>query len=135
MKTRFAFLCLVLAASAGLCLAKEKPVIEKGMSHEMIVQLLGQPDEVNPLKTETGKAETWIYRRKVGQTVHQTANTQAFIPAMTGFTAGGVTIGKALVPDYRLKHVEAFQVTALLMVDGKLQLARQWYARNEEFAN
>lgn len=135
MKTRLALLLLALAASAGLCSAKDKPVIEKGMNADMIVQLIGRPDEVSPLKADAGKAETWIYRRKVGQTVHQTANTQAFIPAMTGFTAGGMTLGKALVPDYRLKHVEAYQVTALLMVDGKLQLARQWFARDEQFAN
>ncbi len=135
MKTRLPLLIAVFALTAGLASAKEKPVLEKGMPAAMIIQLVGQPDEISPLKSGEGKAETWIYRRKVGQTVHQTANTETTIPALTGFTASGPTIGSAIVPDYRLKYVCAYQVTALLMVDGRLQLGRQWFARDEQFAN
>lgn len=135
MKTRLPLLLAVFALTAGFAAAKEKPVLEKGMPAAMIVQLVGQPDEITPLKSEEGQAETWIYRRKVGQTVHQTANTEASIPALTGFTASGPTIGRAIVPDYRLKYVCAYQVTALLMVDGRLQLGRQWFSRDEQFAN
>ncbi len=125
----------VLASAAAVQPAKAKPVLDKGMEAATIIQLVGQPNEITPIKSGDSKAETWLYRRKVGQTVFQTANTEALIPAMVGFDSGGMIIGRALVPDYRLKYAAAYQVTALLMVDGKLQLGRQWIQKTEEFAN
>jgi hypothetical protein len=114
---------------------RTKPVLEKGMPGTTIIQLVGKPDEINPIQSEGTHSETWIYRRKLDETVKQTANTQAYIPAMVGFDAGGVVIGRALVPEYRLKYIRHYQVTALLMVDGKLQLGRQWVAPDEQFAD
>ncbi len=135
MKTRLALLPALLVLLAGFASAKEKPVLEKGMPAAMIIQLVGKPHEISPIKSGETNAETWIYRRKIGQTVHQTANTQKTIPALTGFTANGPTIGQAIVPDYRLKYVCAYQITALLMVDGRLELGRQWVSRDEQFAD
>jgi hypothetical protein len=140
MKTPFLALIVFVATVAGVSAAsseatKAKPVLEKGMDAAIILQLFGKPDEVIPLKTGETTAETWIYRRKTGQTIKQTANTQAFIPAMVGFQASGPVIGKALVPEYRLKYIREYQVTALLIVDGKLQLGRQWIAQDEQFAD
>ena len=140
MKTPFLALLVFVATAVGVSAAatqpaKAKPVLDKGMEAATIIQLVGQPDEINPLKSHDLKAETWIYRRKVSQTIQQTANTQAYIPAMVGFDSGGVIIGKALVPEYRLKYIRAYQVTALLMVDGKLQVGRQWIDQDEQFAD
>ncbi len=129
------FVAPLLASAADDQPAKTKPVLDKGMAAAAIIQLVGQPNEITPIKSDSSKAETWVYRRKVGQTVFQTANTQAFIPAVVGFDSGGMIMGKALVPDYRLKYAAAYQVTALLIVDGKLQLGRQWIQQTEEFAN
>jgi len=140
MKTTLLALLVFVASAVGVCAAteqpaKSKPVLDKGMDAATILQLAGKPDEVRPIKSNETKAETWIYRRKLGQTVFQTANTQAYIPAMVGFNAGGPVIGQALVPDYRLKYARAYQMTALLMVDGKLHLAKQWVTQEEEFAD
>jgi hypothetical protein len=141
MKTRcLACFLLFAAAAVGVWAApvkavKAKPVLDKGMESALIAQLVGEPDEINPMKSDAGKAETWIYRRKVSQTIQQTANTQAYIPAMVGFDSGGMIIGQALVPQYRLKYIRAYQVTALLMVDGKLHLGRQWTEEDEQFAD
>jgi hypothetical protein len=44
-------------------------------------------------------------------------------------------LGQVVVPEYRLKYVVGYQVTALLMIDGRLQLGRQWYEREEKFAD
>src|SRR5262245_16013896 len=93
----FAFLATAVAAFATSP-AHAKPVLGKGMDAATIIHLVGQPDEISPLKSPEGKAETWIYRRKAAETIQQTANTQAFIPAMVGFQASGLVIGKALVP-------------------------------------
>jgi hypothetical protein len=140
MKMPFLALLVFVAMAAGAGAdstpaTKAKPVLDKGMDAATIIQLVGQPDEITPLKTADGKAETWIYRRKTGQTVVQTANTQTTIPAMVGFQASGVLIGRAIVPQYRLKYIRDYQITALLMVDGKLQLGRQWAAQDEQFAD
>lgn len=115
--------------------AHSKPVLEKGMTADAIVQAVGKPDRIQPLQTSDGKAEKWIYRRKTGQTVSQTANTQGFIPAMTGVDGGGVKVGTALVPTYRLKYISDYQVTALLMVNDQLQLGKQWTESDERFAD
>ena len=125
----------VLRSGETAASAKGKPVLEKGMEAAAIIKIAGQPDEVHPMKSEGVKAEKWIYRRKVDQTVFQTANTQAFIPALVGFDAGGMVIGRAVVPEYRLKYAELHQVTALLIVDGKLHLGRQWFEQTEQFAD
>jgi hypothetical protein len=138
MKLRPLSLLVVLAAAlvARAEPAATKPALEKGMTAEAILQLAGKPAEVVALKTADGKAEKWIYRRKVGQTVKQSADNQAFETRMIGFGGtGGVQIGPVAVPDYRIKYVVGYQVTALLMVDGKLQLGRQWYEREEKYAD
>jgi len=129
------FAAPVINAADTAASAKAKPVLEKGMEAAAIVRIAGQPDEVHPMKAEGVKAEKWIYRRKVDQTVFQTSNTQAFIPALVGFDGDGMVVGKAVVPEYRLKYAELHQVTALLIVDGKLHLGRQWFEQSEQFAN
>jgi len=132
------FSSLLLAAAPVLraaAPAPAKPVLGKGMAAAEIVRLIGRPDEIKPMKAEGVTAEQWIYRRKVDQTVYQTANTQNAIPALVGFDGGGAVIGTAIVPSYRLKYAEQFQVTALLLIDGKLHLGRQWLEQTESFAD
>ncbi|MDI1251023.1 MAG: hypothetical protein PSV13_19330 [Lacunisphaera sp.] len=130
------FCSLLLAAAPMLrAAAPAKPVLGKGMAAAEIVRLIGRPDEIKPMKAEGVTAEQWIYRCKVDQTVYQTANTQSTIPALTGIDGGGVVIGTAIVPSYRLKYAEQFQVTALLLIDGKLHLGRQWFEQTESFAD
>jgi hypothetical protein len=131
--TLFAAQTLVFAANTDT--AKTKPILEKGMEGPAIIQAYGKPSEIQPMKNPDTNAEKWIYRRKVAQTVLQTANTQTTIPAFVGFNASGPVIDQIAVPDYRLKYIEAYQVTALLMIDGKLQLGRQWIEEEEKFAN
>ena len=133
-------LVALLACAAATAVAADqspraKPILEKGMTAAAIIQSVGKPAEIEVLSSSEGKAEKWIYRRKLGQTVHQTANTQTFIPAMTGVQGGGPVVGEAVVPEYRLKYVSAYQVTALLMINDQLHLGRQWTEREEKFAD
>ena len=115
--------------------ATGKPILEKGMAAESIIMLVGKPDEVTAKPSADVKAEQWTYRRIIKSTVIQTANTERRIPAFTGYTAAGPIIGEAIEPDYRLKYARLYQITSLLMIDGKLFLGRQWQERREEFAN
>jgi hypothetical protein len=131
--TAFLFACA--AALAADKPAATQPILEKGMPGTAIQQLVGQPTEIQNLKSSDVKAEKWIYRRKLTEGTYQTANTEAYIPAMVGVQSTGMIVGKALVPDYRLKFVKVYQVTALLIVDGKLERGRQWTEREESFAD
>ncbi len=122
--------------ATGVTAIGAAPVLEKGMEGTAIIQAVGKPAQVLPLKSAEGKAEKWIYRRKLDDRVTQTEATQAFIPAMIGIAGDGKPmIGTAIVPDYRLKHIVVYQVTALLLLDGKLQLGRQWLEQEEKFTN
>ncbi len=149
MKIRFA-LALLLLGSAGLqayALAADRaptsattgatsstPVLEKGMPAETILKYLGQPNDVTPMKSSDLSAEKWIYRRKVSEQVIQTANQQKMVSTF-GIGSGGPTMVNAVVPDYHLKLVKTYQVTALLMVDGKLVAGKQWREQEEQSAD
>ncbi len=134
MKAKIPALFAFLFAAAG-AIAAGQPVLEKGMEGAAIKKIAGQPAEIQEMKADGVKAEKWIYRRILNEGTIQTANTQAYVPAMVGFDSGGMKTGKTLVPEYRLKYVKVYQVTALLMVDGKLERGRQWTEREESFAD
>src|SRR5690349_13898361 len=130
-KLTASFVFLLACASALAANQPSAPVLEKGMEADAIRQLVGQPSEIDPVKSTEVKAEKWIYRRKVTQGTYQTANTEARIPALVGTSAGGLIVGETIVPEYRLKFVKVYQVTALLMINGKLERGRQWTEREE----
>ena len=135
LSASFAFLFAFTAVLAAETTAAAKPVLAKGMEGTAIRQLIGQPDEIRGLNSPDVKAEKWIYRRKVTEGTYQTANMQTTIPAMVWGSERGMKQGEAIVPDYRLKFYRVYQVTALLIVDGKLEHGRQWTEREETFAN
>jgi hypothetical protein len=112
-----------------------QPVLEKGMSADAILKIYGKPDDVTPLKSTDVKAEKWTYRRILKESVIQTADTQRTVNTFGGFGEGGTKMVDAIEPDYRLKYVKIYQVTSLLMVDGKLTLGKQWVERNEAYAD
>ncbi len=112
-----------------------QPVLEKGMNADAIRKIFGKPDDITPLKATDLKAEKWTYRRILKQSIIQTADTQKMVNTFGGFGEGGTKMVDAIEPDYRLKYVKIYQVTSLLMVDGKLTLGKQWVERNEAYAD
>jgi hypothetical protein len=104
-----------------------KGELEKGMTGDQVVALIGKPATVEKIKDSDAKAEKWTYRRAVAHHVQQEATTVINEDAFIG-TAGGNnnTLGTRPVIQYGLKHTDTYRVTALLMVDNKLVLARQW---------
>jgi hypothetical protein len=80
------------------------------------------------------KAERWIYRRKVKETSVQTASSQSTIPVYSGAGPGSTqAFTNVVVPEYRLKHITVYQVTELLMINGKLEVAKQWMGQEESY--
>lgn len=107
----------------------KKKVIEKGMNADEITQLFGKPKEIKPMESPdpATKVEQWIYRRKLKEVATQEATGQHMVPTFGGLNPGGQPI-LVDVPqiDYRPKIVVIYQVTALLMVNGRLEIAKQW---------
>ncbi|WP_069960552.1 hypothetical protein [Lacunisphaera limnophila] len=117
--------------------AKKKRMLEKGMEADTVELLYGKPAEIKPMETPdaTTKAEQWIYRRKVSEKTIQTADTQSTIPTFGRADAGGVSIVDVPIVTYRLKHLTTYQVTALLMVNGRLEVAKQWQEVDSAYVN
>lgn len=115
--------------------AKPKRALERGMSAEEIIQTVGKPASIAAIASQEGKAETWTYRRLLDTRVYQSADGQTSVPAFIGMSATGPMIGEAFAPAYRLKHRRTYQVTSLLMFDGKLVVAKQWREADESYAD
>ena len=106
------------------------------MSADTIRDLIGEPVEIKVLESDGAKAESWIYRRKIGTEITQEAVLTEQVPAYVGPGYGDKNNTDLItVPVYRFKRTTATQVTALLMVDGTLSLARQWIERDTVYEN
>lgn len=134
----------ILTASSGAYAAepaaKAKFVLEKGVDGDNILKYYGRPTEINPLENPDKdiKAERWIYRRKVNETTTQvpvgyTTITPPNVTMDNNGTTNNAYIPTTTIPIYKLRRTMTYQVTALLMVNNKLVLAKQWAAKEEAF--
>ncbi|HEU5080578.1 MAG TPA: hypothetical protein VFT72_15305 [Opitutaceae bacterium] len=120
-------------AKAGRPKANDKPTLQKGMLADDIIKQIGRPAEVKPMDAPEGKAEMWTYRRVVRQRVEQKATKVKMVPAFKGINGdGSANIGDTPDLDYQLEHITDYQMTALLIVDGKLVMARQWMEQTRQ---
>lgn len=53
--------------------APESPLagLKKGLTAKAVLELLGKPQEVRPMKAPDGKAEVWVYTRELGTYIKQ----------------------------------------------------------------
>ncbi|HVU25134.1 MAG TPA: hypothetical protein VHE13_13490 [Opitutus sp.] len=112
---------------------KAKPTLAKGMTADEVLKAVGKPAEVKPMKTETGKAEEWIYRRELGKRVVRVASGEREVPVFDGMGLGSGAMKTRHEIIYTSKHVTVYQVTTLLMFDGKLILANQKVEQDDRF--
>lgn len=112
---------------------RTKPVLDKGLTAEQVEKLVGKPTAIKPMDAPAGsKAEMWIYRRKAATNTRQ---VEIATSGMAGFVGHGMEHlkGDVSVPEYQVENTILYQITALLMVDGKLVLARQWKETERNF--
>jgi hypothetical protein len=112
-----------------------RPALEKGMTAEQVLKLIGKPSEIKPMPVPeggTGKAEMWIYRRDGGTRTVQ-------VPIGTRQVPGFVGINQPLSEQHRTeviygpKTIKIYQVTSLLMFNDTLMLARQTQETEERY--
>jgi hypothetical protein len=100
--------------------------LNPGMSAESIVKQIGRPVEITPIKVAEGQAEIWIYRRQLARETRHTPTSTQPIPAFVGVGGdGGAIIGTTSASVYSIENITTYQVTSLLMFEGKLRVAKQ----------
>lgn len=111
-------------SSTGEAKAKSgKPALAKGMTAEQVLKIAGKPDEIRPIKNAEAKAEAWIYRRVLERTSRETATHVMERPAFLGPGPSGE--GVAIDPVTRQERLTTYQVTWVLMIEGRMELAKQ----------
>lgn len=100
-----------------------KPALAKGMTADEVLKIAGKPDEVRPIKNPEAKAEAWIYRRVLDRTTRETATHVMERPAFLGPGPSGE--GVAIDPVTRQERITKYQVTWVLMIEGRLAMAKQ----------
>jgi hypothetical protein len=116
--------------------AAKKKVIEQGMTGDEIAQLFGRPVEIKPMKMDdpAAKAEQWIYRRKLKETTSSSAIAPNAMPTVSLSDANNAAYQIHVpVAQYRIQRITTYQLTALLMVNGRLAAAKQWTERTEDY--
>jgi hypothetical protein len=119
------------AQEAGPATNTKKKALEKGMSAEDVIAMIGKPDRVEPMKTEQGKAEIWTYRRKTDLMVTQVPTHTVDITTFNGRAYDGAGTVQTPQLAYGTETTTTYQVTSLLMFDGKLVVAKQWREREK----
>jgi hypothetical protein len=110
-----------------------KQPLEKDMPAEKIIELIGKPQEVTPMESKEGKAETWVYRRKIGTKSTQVVVGTRDVPAFVGIGVGNDSMQTRKEMIYGMKDISIVRVTSLLMFNDKLVLAKQWDEASEKY--
>jgi hypothetical protein len=133
------FLALILAGAGGVaCTAvargnetrtaeKTPPVLKQGMTSDEVLATFGKPADVRPMQSPAGKAEVWTYRRVYRRDTGQVATGVTEVPA---FVWIGGPLGSTPELTYSIRTVTIYQVTSLLMFNGQVVSAKQWFERD-----
>lgn len=108
-----------------------KPSLQKGMDAATIIRIIGKPEQIKPMNSPEGKAETWIYRRLLSRTVTQQATGTREMPSFDGSI--GNQLGSRSEVVYTNVMVETYQVTHLLMFNDQLVVAKQWREQTRSY--
>ncbi len=124
------------SSSAATDRAKSaKPSVRQGMTADEVVALIGKPMEIKPIVTDAGTGESWIYRRVAKRLMNAVAPTVEKVPMWggPGVNAANGEIIDVDVPFQRLERVTIYQMTALLLIDGKVTASKQWFEQERLF--
>ena len=94
--------------------------LQNGMTAEEVKHIMGEPAEIKPMESPTGKAEVWVYHRTVFGRVEQVQVGSEVIKDSTSGSDGMVHTGTlAEVPIYKQAVHKDLETISLLMFDGK----------------
>jgi hypothetical protein len=94
--------------------------LQNGMTADEVKHIMGEPAEIKPMESPTGKAEVWVYHRTVFGRVEQVQVGSEVIKDSTSGSDGMVHTGTiAEVPIYKQAVHKDLETISLLMFDGK----------------
>jgi hypothetical protein len=123
------------AAAAATVPHGTLPVLKVGSTTDEIIAQVGKPLEVAPMKTASGTAESWIYRRVLDQQTKQVAEASrgaAVVEPAHGIVSAGVEMPET---EYHTEYVTTYQITELLIFNGKLAASKQHVETRESINN
>lgn len=110
-----------------------KPRVQQGMTADEVVARIGKPVEIKSIVTDAGTGESWIYRRVAKRLMNPVAPTVEKVPMWGGPGLPNGEIIDVNVPFQRLERVTIYQMTALLLIDGKVTASKQWFEQERLF--
>jgi hypothetical protein len=100
--------------------------LQNGMTADEVKHIMGEPAEIKPMESPTGKAEVWVYHRTVFGNVEQVQVGSQVIKDSTSGSDGMVHTGTlAEVPIYKQAVHKDLETISLLMFDGKF-ISQKW---------
>lgn len=99
------------------------PKLQKGMTAETIRKLLGEPREIQPTPSPTGKAEIWVYsfEKDLGMVQVAAGTHPVEVLSMIPNASGTVTIQE---PVYTMAAKKEEITLSLLMFNGQLEVQK-----------
>ena len=100
--------------------------LQKGQSAAQVRALLGEPEEIKPLKLVGLAGEVWVYRRKISEVDQPAPLGSREVPVTNPIT--GVT-STTTEPVYQIQTVTVSETVELLLVEQRLT---EWKTRRQD---
>ena len=105
----------VTAVSSG-----PERTLQKGMTAEAVKRIMGEPAEITPMPSPTGKAEIWVYRRTSSIPIQQVpVGTRSTDITTVGGDGQAHLAQRIEEPVFALQIQIVDETISLLMFDGK----------------
>ncbi len=111
----------LLAATEAINASATAPEaqLQPGMPAQKVLEIMGKPDSVAVLRTDSGRAEVWTYRREVGNIAERTPFDASGAPAVEGTFSRDAARARALPADYHGAHHITTQVVQILIFNDR----------------
>lgn len=95
--------------------------LQKGMTAEAVKRIMGEPAEIKPMQSPTGKAEVWVYHRTSSVPVRQVQVGTRFTNETMIAGDGQTHVAQRVeAPVFALEIQIVDETISLLLFDGKL---------------
>lgn len=95
--------------------------LQKGMTAEAVKRIMGEPAEIKPMPSPTGKAEVWVYHRTSSAPIRQVQVGTRFTNVTTIGGDGQAHVAQTVEEPVFAQQIQIVDETvSLLLFDGKL---------------
>jgi hypothetical protein len=104
--------------------------LQQGMTAEEVRGLVGEPKEIQSLKTAGLKSEVWLYDRKIADITRMADVGNVEVPIVNPFT-GVASTTKDTITNLRDENITVYETVEVLMIEGHFTALKrkQWSDR------